>query len=146
MQLDLSDRSPGYLCGRLLAELEAIQRAALGNPKASLTDRYFGAASSAPATVFGQLLRMATQAHLPKLRRDKRGAYVRLDRQLQDIMAGLPGFPATLTLREQALFALGFYHQKAADRQAVEAAKAAKATVAAELAAIVDTDEEETDQ
>ena len=42
-------------------------------------------------------------------------------------MAPLGGFPATLTLKQQALFSLGYYHQRAATRGAKAEAKARKA-------------------
>jgi len=35
------------------------------------------------------------------------------DERLQDILRHLRDFPRTLTLRDQARFALGYYHQKA---------------------------------
>lgn len=110
--LDLSCTSPGYLCGRLLAELEAAQKAAI-NPRATLVDRYYGAASSAPASVFGNLMR-ANRAHMSTLSRDKYNVFVAIDRNIQEILFGLREFPKTLTLREQAMFALGYYHQKVA--------------------------------
>ena len=55
-ELELTCTSPGYLCGRLLAELEAAQKSAI-NPKATIVERYYGSASSSPAVVFGALLR-----------------------------------------------------------------------------------------
>lgn len=118
-ELDLGNREPAYLCGRLLAVLEAIQLRALGNPKTTIVDRFYGSASSAPASVFGTLLHGA-QAHLSKLRKDERshGAYRALEQRLEEILEPLRAFPATLTLQEQGLFALGFYHQRAADRRA----------------------------
>ncbi len=118
-ELDLSNREPAYLCGRLLAVLDAIQSRALGNPNTTIVDRFYGSASSAPASVFGTLLHGA-QAHLSKLRKDdrSRGAYLALERRLEEILEPLREFPATLTLQEQGLFALGFYHQRAADRRA----------------------------
>lgn len=72
VRLDPANRDQAYLCGRLLAVLEATQRAALGDVNATIVDRYFGTASSAPASVFGRLLRGA-QPHLGKLRRDRPG-------------------------------------------------------------------------
>ncbi len=48
-----------YHYGRLLAELEAVQRSALGNVNTSLVDRYYGAASSTPAKAFSPLQRFA---------------------------------------------------------------------------------------
>ncbi len=110
-KLDSTCTSPGYLCGRLLAELEAAQKAAI-NPKATIVDRYYGAASSAPATVFGNLMRN-NRAHMSTLNRDKPGIGIRIDKNLQEILSKLGEFPRTLTLKEQAMFALGYYHQKA---------------------------------
>lgn len=112
VQLDPANREPAYLCGRLLAALEHVQRAALGDVGATIVDRFYGAASSAPATVFGPLIKNA-QAHLGKLRREKPGAHVTLQRTLQDVQEGLAQFPKTLTLHAQGLFALGYYHQRA---------------------------------
>ena len=111
-KLDMTSTSQGYLCGRLLAELEAAQKAAI-NPKATIVDRYYGAASSAPATVFGNLMR-GSRAHMSTLNRDKRGAFIKIDKNIQEILSGLQEFPKTLNLKEQAMFALGYYHQKAA--------------------------------
>nr|WP_281376926.1 type I-C CRISPR-associated protein Cas8c/Csd1 [Deinobacterium chartae] len=106
-----------YQCGRLLAVLENVQRAALGSVNASIVDRYYGRASSAPASVFGPLLDRA-QDHLGKLRRTRGGTYHALDARLTDILATLPSFPKALTVPEQGLFALGYYHQRAAQRAA----------------------------
>ena len=153
-QLDATQQNPAYLCGRLLAELDYIQYAALGKLNATLVDRYFGAASTAPATVFGLLLVNANKAHLPKLRKSKPGVYQALQKRLEEIVAptpeqplGLKNFPATLTLQDQGLFALGFYHQRAADRKAAQEAKAQKNPVLADLPedtdAANDTDETE---
>jgi CRISPR-associated protein Csd1 len=49
---------------------------------------------------------------------------------LQEILSGLPAFPATLTLRDQGLFALGYYHQKAEDRRQAIARRAAQGATA----------------
>lgn len=115
--LDESNRDPAYLCGRLLAVLDAIQRAALGQRNATIIDRFFGSASTAPLSVFGRLTRGA-QPHLARLRRDRPGTYIALDRQLTEITAAIDAFPRTLSLRQQGMFVLGYYHQKAADTEA----------------------------
>lgn len=122
-ELEASCPDPAYLCGRLLAVLEAIQFAALGDVNATIVDRYYGTASSAPASVFGRLVRGA-QPHLAKLQRDKPGAFYRLDLQLQEILGGFgeKQFPRTLDVLSQGHFALGYYHQKMADRQARQTA------------------------
>ncbi|MCY3617220.1 MAG: type I-C CRISPR-associated protein Cas8c/Csd1 [Acidimicrobiaceae bacterium] len=107
--------STAYHCGRLLAVLEAVQRAALPGVNATIVDRYYGAASSTPATVFGALIRGA-QPHLAKLQRDRPGAHVNLQRNLEDVCAQIEDWPPTLALKDQALFSLGYYHQRAHDR------------------------------
>lgn len=114
-ELELSNRDPAYLCGRLLAVLEGIQRLAIPGATTTILDRYYGTASSAPATVFGTLLRGA-QAHLAKLRKTRKPAFIAITRRLEEITEHLPEFPRTLTLMQQALFSLGYYHQRAYDR------------------------------
>lgn len=113
--LEPSHPSTAYHCGRLLAVLEAVQRAALPGVNVTVVDRYYGAASSTPATVFGALIRGA-QPHLTKLQRDRPGAHVNLQRSLEDVCAQIADFPPTLALKDQALFSLGYYHQRAHDR------------------------------
>lgn len=116
-QLNLDHPSAAYQCGRLLAALEQIQRLAIPGLNATLVDRFYGTASTAPASVFGNLLGGA-QAHLSKLERDNKGAWVRLQSTLEEILGHIETFPRTLTLEEQGLFALGYYHQRAADNAA----------------------------
>jgi CRISPR-associated protein Csd1 len=124
-----------YQCGRLLAELEAIQKTAQGNTNATLVDRYYGAASSTPAKAFAPLMR-GVQNHLSKLRKNSPGLYKLCDQQLEEIMSNFPEkkFPSTLAMREQAIFSLGYYHQRAANRAAIAKAKSDKAEKAAEKA------------
>jgi CRISPR-associated protein Csd1 len=120
VQLDPINQDPAYRCGRLLALVEIIQRAAVPGIHATLTERYFAAASTAPASVFGQLLRGA-QAHLHTLRTERRGTCEALERKLTEVQAGLTAFPHTLTLDQQGVFCLGYYHQRAAERAAARA-------------------------
>ena len=107
-----------YLCGRLLAALEAAQRSALGNLNNSLTDRYYRGACTAPATVFPLLLKLS-RAHVSKLRRVRPQAAQAVERRLEEIVSELSHFPVALTLEQQGLFSLGFYHQRAAMRAAI---------------------------
>ena len=125
-ELDMKNFAPAYLCGRLLAELEAVQRSAVPGIKSTLIDRYFGTASSAPATVFGTLLRNS-QSHLSKLRKEKEGAFHGYQNRIQEIMEHLAAFPATLSLKDQALFSLGYYHQRSYDRAEARKHKELKA-------------------
>ena len=123
VSLDTTHMEPGYHCGRLLAVLEQVQRAALGDINATIVDRFYGTASSAPQSVFSRLLRGA-QPHMAKLRRDRPGAWRALDARLGEVLTHLDKFPSTLDLQQQGLFALGYYHQRAHDRaQAHEAAE-----------------------
>jgi CRISPR-associated protein Csd1 len=79
---------------------------------ATIVDRFYGTASSAPASVFGRLMR-GLQPHLSKLERDRKGAWVGLQRRMEEVTRDLGTFPRTLTLQEQGLFALGYYHERA---------------------------------
>ncbi len=126
VELDATHDSAGYRCGRLLAVLESVQRAALPGVKAGIVDRYFGSASSTPAGVFPRLVRGA-QPHLGRLERDNRPAQVALQRRLEDVLQGIHSFPRVLTMEEQGYFALGYYHQRADDRARIRAAKERKA-------------------
>ncbi|NLC59121.1 MAG: type I-C CRISPR-associated protein Cas8c/Csd1 [Armatimonadetes bacterium] len=127
--LEPNETRPAYLCGRLLAVLEEIQREAIPGINTTLVDRFYGTASTAPATVFGHLLSGA-QAHLSKLRRTRGSAHYALQERLEAVMRPLSAFPRTLALQDQALFSLGYYHQRADDRAAMQARRAAKAEAA----------------
>ncbi|MCC7364877.1 MAG: type I-C CRISPR-associated protein Cas8c/Csd1 [Dehalococcoidia bacterium] len=102
-----------YHCGRLLAVLEEAQRAAMPRVTNTIVDRFYGAASSSPASVFGRLFRGA-QPHLSTLENSNRGAFIAIQQKLEEVSSRIDDdFPATLTLKEQGLFALGYYHQRA---------------------------------
>lgn len=115
--------SPGYNLGCLMAVLERLQEAALENVNASIIDRYFGAASATPRSVFVRLLRNA-QHHSRKARDNPQSAGLAfLLKHLVDEFAdrfhvdlngrGYPsasGIPSFLPLEQQGLFVLG-YHQ-----------------------------------
>ena len=123
--LDTDHPSSAYQCGRLLAIIEDVQRAALPGVNATVVDRFYGAASSTPAVVFGTLLRGA-QPHLARLKRDNPGAYINLQRRLEEVCAQIGDWPVTLSLRDQALFSLGYYHQRARGRAEVIRRRAAR--------------------
>jgi CRISPR-associated protein Csd1 len=110
MALDLENINPGYLCGRLFAVLEKIQSEALPGLNATIKDRYYGAASSTPVTVFGRLLTM-TNHHLSKL---SPGRKINMEKQLQTVISQISGegFPKHLSLDDQSRFAIGYYHQR----------------------------------
>lgn len=116
-RLDPARNERAYLCGCLFAVLEKVQQEAHAQrTNASVTARYYGAASTAPSAILANLIRTATVAHLPKMERDKRGLAITRQKDLQDLMSRLDeagGFPPPLSLDDQAEFALGYYHQRA---------------------------------
>ncbi len=107
--LDLDNRSPAYRLGRLFAALEKIQEEASPGLNATIRERYYGAASSTPVSVFTTLLRLKNH-HLAKIA--SHGRVVNLERLLGEIMSGITDFPAHLTLPDQGRFAVGYYHQR----------------------------------
>ena len=121
-ELNLERDDPAYLCGRLLAVLEHAQISAIA-VKATIVDRFYASASTAPLSVFPRLVRGA-QGHLAKLRRDKRSVHDQIERELEEILAPLAQFPAVLSLADQGMFALGYYHQRVANWRRAEAHEA----------------------
>ena len=126
VQLDANRPEPAYQCGRLLYVLENIQRSALGKLNTTVTDQFYGSASSAPDYVFGMLVHRA-KYHISKMRRSgNEGTAIALENQLTEVLNRFPNYPSTLNVREQALFSLGYYHQRAYEFAQIEARKAAK--------------------
>ena len=114
VSLDLANTDPGYLLGRLFATLENLQYHALKTLNATIRDRYYGAASATPASIFPVLLRNA-QNHLSKLRKEKPGLAVNLEKEIGQVIDALPSsFPRSLRIEEQGHFAIGYYHQNQA--------------------------------
>lgn len=112
VSLDPDNLDPGYLLGRLFFLLENTQQAALGRQiNAPIRDRYYGAASAMPASVFPILVRNAMH-HLGRLRKDKPGLSVRLEKDIGEVMDRLgTAFPRSLGIEAQGHFAIGYYHQ-----------------------------------
>ena len=133
-QNDPNDKSPALICGKIFAVMESIQRAAQGKDlNAGIRERFFTSASTNPATAFGRLMKL-TQNHISKLKHEKPGLAVWLDRQLQELCSQLVEFPVLFSLEEQGQFALGYYHQK---QQDYDNAKTNK-----ELQSIIETKED----
>jgi len=109
MSLDDSNTNVGYRLGRLFAVLEKIQEEANPGINATIRDRFYGAASSTPVTVFSTLLKLKNH-HLSKL--DNRYRAVNLEKRIGEIMDGIGDFPAQLPLADQGRFAIGYYHQR----------------------------------
>jgi CRISPR-associated protein Csd1 len=115
MSLDETRTDPPYLLGRLFAILEKTQREALGTDiRSTIRDSCFGAACATPPLVFPRLLRQV-QHHI------KRSAYgLASDRKIKDVMQHIREFPAHLSLPEQGVFCIGYYHQGNAHGKSVK--------------------------
>lgn len=115
MSLNENNSNIAYLLGRLFSVLEKVQKDALGaNINATIRDRYFGAASATPGSVFPLLLRLSRH-HIAK---SEYGSIA--DRKIQDILNRIETFPAHFNLDEQGQFILGYYHQNQANYQKSE--------------------------
>ena len=131
--MNKNETNPAYVCGRLLAVYDALQRKAIKSVNTTIADRYFSSAMRYPSRVFGA---MASEArpHLRKLREnpDLKGAYWGFSGEINSLMDMLGELPSVFTADEQTLFVLGFYHQGASDRIAAQEAKAAQAQPSSE--------------
>ena len=139
MTLNETFTHPAYILGRLFAVLDNVQIEAIfrtadesgdsslleedlisddpasrktRTPRSTIKNRYFASACATPATVFPVLLKLA-QHHITKAK------YGRIaDRRIQELLIMLPAdqdaFPKRLSLDEQGIFIIGFYHQRAA--------------------------------
>lgn len=120
--LDHDNKHPAYRLGRLFAVLERIQEESaggIGKLNSTIRDRYYGAASSSPATVYPVLLKLKNH-HVSKL--DERARRIlyrafednRSDEYIGQILQYVSDIPAHLPLPDQGRFALGYYHQRQA--------------------------------
>lgn len=117
VMLDPENTDAAYRMGRLFAVLEKIQEEANPGINATIRDRYYGAASSSPATVIPLLLKLATH-HIGKL--DEKGRKIlyrafsdnKPDDYIGQVLNQVEEIPRQLRLPEQGRFALGYYHQR----------------------------------
>ena len=111
--LNKAHPSPAYHCGRIMYVLARIQKEALPRVQAGVIQRYYAAASSTPALVLGRLIRNS-KFHLNTIAHDKPGLAVWFDDKLKEVCGQIKDrMPAVLTLEQQSLFALGYYHEMA---------------------------------
>lgn len=108
--LNPTDNNPGYRLGRLFAVLEKIQEKASSTIlNSTIRDRFYGAASSTPVTVFPQLMKLKNH-HLAKI---DDGWTKYFERLIGEIVDGLGvSMPSHLAMEDQARFAIGYYHQR----------------------------------
>jgi len=98
-----------YRLGRLFAILEKAQADANRDVKSTISSKYFSSASTTPAVVFPVLLKLA-QHHIAKSDWGFKSA-----RDIEEALDGVDEFPAYLSLEEQGMFMLGYYHQRKAN-------------------------------
>lgn len=117
VSLDEQSTNVPYRLGRLFAVLEKVQEEGHSPAKLNSTimDKYFGSALATPRSVFPILMKLKVH-HLRKFTPQMKGLAVARERTIAAIMDGINiadgGFPAHLSLEEQGLFALGYYHQR----------------------------------
>lgn len=108
--LDQDHPDEAYQLGRLFAALEKTQEDSSGGKlNSTIKDRYFGAASATPASVFPRLLRLH-QHHMGKL--ESPGVRVMREKLIGEICGRLRGFPRHLPMERQGLFHIAYYHQR----------------------------------
>ena len=119
LTVSLNDKTSNveYLLGRLFALLERAQVSANKNIKRTIKDSYFGSACSTPAAVFPILLKLSNH-HLSKA---QYGSFIEKD--IASILEKIEVIPSYLTLQQQGVFILGYYHQKIARYQSMDVTK-----------------------
>ena len=105
-EYDSKHKSSAYHCGAAMAVHAAIQNVAMKNVNATIVQRYYSSASQMPALVLGQISRLSAY-HLEKIENEW------LRKQYEDALNAAycaigNEIPATLTLEQQAYFALGY--------------------------------------
>jgi CRISPR-associated protein Csd1 len=110
MSLNEQSIIPAYVLGRLFAVLEKVQQEAIGEMNATIKDRYFTSVCASPARIFPVLLRLS-QYQISKTKYGN--AY---KRRIQDLLNLLDvekkPIPVSMSLDEQGIFVLGYYHQR----------------------------------
>lgn len=116
MKLNEDTEYVPYVLGRIFEILEEIQEQKIGKTDSEKTvtikDRYFNSASTTPSVVFPQMLRLAN-SHLNVLKRHNKGMQVKLEKSLSELCNKIhSSFPKHLSLEDQGIFMLGYYHQQ----------------------------------
>ena len=109
VMLDKSNKNIGYVCGRLFATLEYLQKKSSGID--SIRQRYLNAASTTPAAVFGNLMNLSVH-HEEKLSEPSVIFFRKLKNEIIDMLSA-DGFPTHLDIQNQGRFFVGYHHQMA---------------------------------
>ena len=120
VSLDRENKRVGYLLGRLFAVFEKIQVDHYeGKVGSSIRDKFYGSASASPRGIF-PVLQRNNMPHLSALRKSAVGWKRANGRKYEEEIGQIYGncdqpedlFQSHLSLEEQGLFAVGYYHQK----------------------------------
>lgn len=106
-----------YVLGRMFSVLEAIQEEANPGINATIKDRYFNSACATPASVFPIILKLKN-SHMKKIETKSIGSKIYFEKQLVNLQSKInvgenqeTAYPKRLSLEEQGMFILGYYHQ-----------------------------------
>lgn len=115
VSLNEDSRNVAYTLGREFAVLEAIQEEANPGINATIKDKYFNSACATPAAIFPVLFKLKN-SHIRKI--SNRGKVVYFEKLLSELQNRIPvaegqmvPCPRRLSLEEQGMFILGYYHQ-----------------------------------
>lgn len=115
VSLNEDSRNVAYTLGREFAVLEAIQEEANPGINATIKDKYFNSACATPAAIFPVLFKLKN-SHIRKI--SNRGKVVYFEKLLGELQNRIPvtegqmvPCPRRLSLEEQGMFILGYYHQ-----------------------------------
>jgi CRISPR-associated protein Csd1 len=106
--LDESRKEEAYHLGRVFACLERAQEDAIPSLNFTIKDRYFSLASVSPGQHFPSLF-LKSQQFMAKLEGGRR---VYAEKRIKMIMANVSSIPAHLSILEQGIFIVGYYHQR----------------------------------
>ena len=115
MTLNEVSKNVAYTLGREFSVLEEIQEDANPGINTTIKDRYFNSACATPASIFPILFKLKN-SHIRKMRDKKKE--IHYEKFLGDLQAKIlvsdevtSGYPKRLSLEEQGMFILGYYHQ-----------------------------------
>ena len=115
VSLNENSKNVAYTLGREFAVLEAIQEEANPGINATIKDKYFNSACATPAAIFPVLFKLKN-SHIRKI--SNHGKVVYFEKLLGELQDKMPvteeqmvPCPRRLSLEEQGMFILGYYHQ-----------------------------------
>ena len=107
--LNENSNSVAYNLGRIFAIIEKIQLDA--NNSSNIREKYLSAASSTPRSIYPTLLNLS-QHHISKINKGGNKTFNYYDKLVGQILLKIEEFPSILSVEEQGMFILGYYHQR----------------------------------